>query len=253
MKRTGTRFRPRLAANHYDAIVIGSGIGGLTTAALLSKLGKRVCVLEQHYTAGGYTHSYEREGYEWDVGVHYIGEVHKPWSMIRRVFDVISDGKLEWAPMDAHYDRIVIGEQSYDYVAGRDEFKAEMKRHFPAEAVAIDRYVELLSEVSARVPRFFAGQALPRSLGMLYARLRRLWLHQANQGMNRLISQRVLGHEANEDESPTVLDTYANTSSAGSIIAFHKHSEDLKAGDIGLICSFGAGYSAGSVFVRKVA
>ena len=90
-------------------------------------------------------------------------------------------------------------------------------------------------------------------LGLEGSGLRRLWLHQANQGMNRLISQRVLGHEANEDESPTVLDTYANTSSAGSIIAFHKHSEDLKAGDIGLICSFGAGYSAGSVFVRKVA
>lgn len=84
------------------------------------------------------------------------------------------------------------------------------------------------------------------------AALRRLWLHQANQGMNRLIAQRVLGHEANEDESPTVLDTYANTSSAGSIIAFHKHSADLKSGDTGLICSFGAGYSAGSVFVRKV-
>ena len=83
--------------------------------------------------------------------------------------------------------------------------------------------------------------------------IRRLWLHQANAGMNRLIAQRVLGHEANEDESPTVLDTYANTSSAGSIIAFHKHSEDLKPGDIGLICSFGAGYSAGSVFGRKVA
>src|SRR3990167_2088317 len=134
MKRTGTRFRPRLARTDYDAIVIGSGIGGLTTAALLAKLGKRVCVLEQHYTAGGFTHSYEREGYEWDVGVHYIGEVHKPWSMIRRVFDVISDGNLEWAPMDAHYDRIVMGEQTYDYVAGRDEFKAEMARHFPAEA-----------------------------------------------------------------------------------------------------------------------
>ncbi len=83
--------------------------------------------------------------------------------------------------------------------------------------------------------------------------LRRLWLHQANAGMNRLIAQRVLGHEATADESPTVLDTYANTSSAGSIIAFHKHSDDLKAGDTGLICSFGAGYSAGAVFVRKVA
>ncbi|MFM5917750.1 MAG: beta-ketoacyl-ACP synthase III [Novosphingobium sp.] len=89
-------------------------------------------------------------------------------------------------------------------------------------------------------------------LGIDPATLRRLWLHQANQGMNRLIAQRVLGHEANEDESPTVLDTYGNTSSAGSIIAFHKHNEDLVAGDIGTICSFGAGYSAGTVFVRKV-
>jgi len=88
-------------------------------------------------------------------------------------------------------------------------------------------------------------------LGIEAGSLRRLWLHQANAGMNRLIAQRVLGHEATDDESPTVLDTYANTSSAGSIIAFHKHSEDLSDGDIGLICSFGAGYSAGTVFVRK--
>ena len=90
-------------------------------------------------------------------------------------------------------------------------------------------------------------------LGLEQAALRRLWLHQANQGMNRLIAQRVLGHEANEDESPTVLDTYGNTSSAGSIIAFHQHSDDLAAGDTGVICSFGAGYSVGTVFVRKVA
>lgn len=82
--------------------------------------------------------------------------------------------------------------------------------------------------------------------------LRRLWLHQANAGMNRLIAQRVLGHEASADESPTVLDTYGNTSSAGSIIAFHLNNEDLQSGDSGLICSFGAGYSAGTVFVRKV-
>ncbi|UIP06127.1 beta-ketoacyl-ACP synthase III [Erythrobacter sp. SDW2] len=88
-------------------------------------------------------------------------------------------------------------------------------------------------------------------LGIEPSSLRRLWLHQANAGMNRLIAQRVLGHEANEDESPTVLDTFANTSSAGSIIAFHQHSQDLAVGDIGLICSFGAGYSAGTVFVRK--
>ena len=82
--------------------------------------------------------------------------------------------------------------------------------------------------------------------------MRRLWLHQANTGMNRLIAQRVLGHEASADESPTVLDTYANTSSAGSIIAFHLHNADLASGDTGVMCSFGAGYSAGTVFVRKV-
>jgi 3-oxoacyl-[acyl-carrier-protein] synthase III len=83
--------------------------------------------------------------------------------------------------------------------------------------------------------------------------LKRLWLHQANSNMNRIIAHKVLGHEASEDESPTVLDTYANTSSAGSIIAFHKHNRDFAAGQYGLICSFGAGYSAGSVVVRKAA
>lgn len=81
--------------------------------------------------------------------------------------------------------------------------------------------------------------------------LRRLWLHQANSNMNRLIAERVLGREATASESPTVLDEYANTSSAGSIIAFHKHNEGFQPGDRGLICSFGAGYSAGCVFLAK--
>lgn len=90
-------------------------------------------------------------------------------------------------------------------------------------------------------------------LNLMPTHLRRMWLHQANTGMNRLIATKVLGHEPDADESPTVLDTYANTSSAGSIIAFHKHHADFTAGEIGLICSFGAGYSAGTVFVRKAA
>jgi beta-ketodecanoyl-[acyl-carrier-protein] synthase len=90
-------------------------------------------------------------------------------------------------------------------------------------------------------------------LGLSANDLRRLWLHQANAGMNRLIAEKVLGHEASPDEAPTVLDTYANTSSAGSIIAFHKHSDDFHAGQTGLICSFGAGYSAGTVFLQRVA
>ena len=176
MLRTGRRYRKNRADARYDVIVVGSGIGGLCSAALLARMGRKVCVLEQHYTAGGYTHSYERHGYEWDVGVHYIGEVHKPSSMLRRLFDVITDGQLQWAPMDDVYDRIVIGDRHYDLVAGEARFRAEMKRHFPGEAEAIDRYVARIKSVSALVPRFFAGQGMPRVLARGYNRVRRHFL-----------------------------------------------------------------------------
>ena len=84
--------------DRWDAIVIGSGIGGLTAAALLSKhSGKKVLVLERHYTAGGYTHSFNRPGYSWDVGVHYIGELQNPASPLRAAFDYLTGGQLEWA------------------------------------------------------------------------------------------------------------------------------------------------------------
>jgi beta-ketodecanoyl-[acyl-carrier-protein] synthase len=89
------------------------------------------------------------------------------------------------------------------------------------------------------------------SLGFAPAGLRRFWLHQANLAMNQLIGRRLLGREATADEAPVILDEFANTASAGSIIAFHRHSADLATGDLGVICSFGAGYSIGSVVVRK--
>ncbi|GAA0867911.1 beta-ketoacyl-ACP synthase III [Brevundimonas basaltis] len=88
-------------------------------------------------------------------------------------------------------------------------------------------------------------------LGLDPAALKRLWLHQANINMNQFIGRKVLGREPSPDENVIILDDYANTSSAGSIIAFHLHQDGLAPGDTGLICSFGAGYSAGTVFVRK--
>jgi beta-ketodecanoyl-[acyl-carrier-protein] synthase len=81
--------------------------------------------------------------------------------------------------------------------------------------------------------------------------LKRLWLHQANINMNEMIGRRVLGRDPTPEENVIILDEYANTSSAGSIIAFHKANADFAKGETGLICSFGAGYSAGTVFVRK--
>lgn len=90
-----------------------------------------------------------------------------------------------------------------------------------------------------------------KSQGIQVSELKRWWLHQANINMNLLISKRLLGRDATLEEAPVVLDEYANTASAGSIIAFAKYHEDLAAGDIGVICSFGAGYSIGSLILRK--
>jgi beta-ketodecanoyl-[acyl-carrier-protein] synthase len=83
------------------------------------------------------------------------------------------------------------------------------------------------------------------ALGIAPSQLKRMWLHQ-------LIARRVLGRDATADEAPTILDEYANTSSAGSVIAFHKHRADFKAGELGVLCSFGAGYSIGSVVLKKL-
>lgn len=83
------------------------------------------------------------------------------------------------------------------------------------------------------------------------AGLRRLWLHQANLQMNALIARRVLGRDPSREEAPVILDEYANTSSAGSVIAFHQHHADLEPGSVGVLCSFGAGYSIGSVALRR--
>jgi len=88
-------------------------------------------------------------------------------------------------------------------------------------------------------------------LGIAPGQLRRMWLHQANLAMNQLIAKTLLGRPAEPDEAPVILDEFANTSSAGSVIAFHRYHEDLAAGDLAVLAAFGAGYSAGSVILRK--
>ncbi|WP_193162725.1 phytoene desaturase family protein [Microbulbifer hainanensis] len=159
--RIGRRYRANRLEGPYDAVVIGSGIGGLTTAALLSATGKKVLVLEQHYTAGGFTHAYDRNGYEWDVGVHYIGDVGKHPTMTRQLFDFLSAGQLQWAPMDATYDRICIGDEQFDLRAGREAFVAELLRHFPGERAAIEAYLERVAAVGRAMPLLTMEKLLP--------------------------------------------------------------------------------------------
>ncbi len=154
-------------SDHYDVILIGSGMGCLAAAACLSKEGKSVLVLERHYTAGGYTHVFKRRGYEWDVGIHYIGEVNKEQGVLKRMFDYVSDGELKWADMGEVYDRIVIGNKTYDFPKGVENWKNAMKGYFPGEEEAIDRYVDLVFEVSKASRQFYAEKAMPGYLQKL--------------------------------------------------------------------------------------
>ncbi len=156
-----TSYKPDLAHDSFDAIIIGSGMGGLTTAALLALNGKRVLVLEKHFKIGGWTHTFRRDSFEWDVGLHYIGEVHKKWSGARRLFDLISDSQLQWSYMDKNYDRIIFPDRSYNFVAPREQFIEDMIGYFPKEENAIQAYMNYLDLAVRSARPYFANKSLP--------------------------------------------------------------------------------------------
>lgn len=168
MKQTGLPYKQHSWNGFYDAVVIGSGIGGLTTAALLAKhAGKRVLVLERHYVAGGFTHSFQRPGYDWDVGVHYIGQAQDPAMQVRRVFDHLTEQRLHWNAMPEIYDRIRIAGSLYEFPAGVEKFRSRMKEYFPAESAAIDRYLAAVFAVARVSGRYFAEKAVPAPIARL--------------------------------------------------------------------------------------
>ena len=145
---------------HYDVIIIGSGISGLTCGAFLSMEGKKVLVLEKHFKIGGYTHTFKRKGFEWDVGIHYIGAVHNKKSFPRKVFDKISDNNLKWHKMSDNYDRIIFPDKSYDLIAPKKKFIDTMKSYFPNHTSEIDEYIKLVTEVSKSSLKYFSAKRL---------------------------------------------------------------------------------------------
>lgn len=153
----------------YDAIVIGSGTGGLSVASILAQAGKRVLVLEQHFVVGGYTHAFQRKGYVWDVGLHYVGQVHIAGTLLNKVFRYITKGKLEWAPLDDVYDRAVFGDTEYQFPRGRENLKRALKEYFPAaeDVASIDAYFSLLDEVDGISTAYYAEKVIPPFLAKL--------------------------------------------------------------------------------------
>ena len=144
----------------YDTIIIGSGMGGLTTAAILAKEGQKVLVLEKHYTPGGFTHVFKRKGYEWDVGIHYIGEMQRTSSLLKKLFDYITNDTLKWADMGDVYDRIIIGDQQYDFVKGVKNFKKQMIAYFPEEEQAINAYVTLVFKAVKTSKNYYISKGI---------------------------------------------------------------------------------------------
>ncbi|MEL6867435.1 MAG: NAD(P)/FAD-dependent oxidoreductase, partial [Bacteroidota bacterium] len=173
---------------HYDTIIIGSGMGGLATAAILAKEGQKVLVLERHYTAGGFTHIFKRKGYEWDVGIHYIGDVERSNSSIKKMFDYVTDGELKWADMGEVYDRIIIGERSYDFVKGVTPFKEKLISYFPEEAKAIEQYIDLVFEVNKSMRQYYLDKTLPSIASkMLGGFMRKSFLKYSDQTTDQVL------------------------------------------------------------------
>ncbi|XP_070205983.1 all-trans-retinol 13,14-reductase-like [Littorina saxatilis] len=160
------RFKPAKIPEDLDVIVIGSGAGGLTAAVLLARAGKKTLVLEQHDQAGGCCHTFVEKGYEFDTGIHYIGDMNNTRS--RNLLDQLTGGQLDWTPMDDQFDEVAIGNpekaQRYGMKSGRKQYFDNLVNFFPEEETAIKKYEELISVADKAFNGIIILKVLPRWL-----------------------------------------------------------------------------------------
>jgi all-trans-retinol 13,14-reductase len=171
----------------YDTIIIGSGMSGLALAAILSKEGEKVLVLERHYVPGGCTHTFKRGHYEWDVGLHYVGEVGTD-TELKKIYDYICDTPIEWADMGEVYDKIYFGDEVYEFRKGTENFIRYFSELFPAEKEAIKKYVELLKQVTQAAKLYYAEKAIPDFLNKVIGK----WMRNSYMKYASKTTQQVL-------------------------------------------------------------
>lgn len=144
--------------NKYDVIIIGSGISGLSSASILSKLfKKKVLVLERHFKIGGFTHTFKRKGehgeYHWDVGLHYVGQMDSG-SPSRAMFDYVTDGNVKWEKMPDPYDVFIYPDLKFKLAEGENNFKAALIKLFPSESIAINNYFANIKKINRWFGRY---------------------------------------------------------------------------------------------------
>lgn len=147
--------------DQYDTIVIGSGMGGLATASLLSQIGNhRVLVLESHFKLGGFLHSFRRKEYEWDPGFHYSGEMHKG-SLTRRCMDLVTGGRVQWHKLGSPFEKIIFPEGVFDIPDCPKTYQQELCERFPHEAKNIKQYFRDVNATKSWSQRWFYSRQLP--------------------------------------------------------------------------------------------
>ncbi len=144
----------------WDYVVIGSGMGGMATAAMLSRMGARCLVLEQHYVPGGFTHSFKRKRWTWDVGVHAVGEV-SPRALPGRILQDLTRGGLKWSSLGTVYDEFHFPDLRLDFPDSQKAFEQVLCDAFPSETVAIRTYLARTREISSAMRSYYVSKLLP--------------------------------------------------------------------------------------------
>lgn len=174
----------------FDAIIVGSGIGGLMTGALMARAGKKVLILEQHDQAGGCCHSFHEKGFEFDTGIHYIGEMRNN-TTVRFLFDQVSNGQLKWTNVRDDFDTVVLVDHDGDakkaidkldkaidhneplesthisFMSSREETIKSLEKAFPGEEKAIKKYFQMMTSFRQSMLGYVGLKLMPLWLGRL--------------------------------------------------------------------------------------